>query len=58
MEAARNEPSAVMDAVASANDRPRAAAAIARLLAVDEDLADQVIDLSLAEFLGRQRGRR
>jgi len=55
VERARDCPAGVMRAVALSDERSTAAAALARLLEIEHDLADELIDLKLAEFVGRAR---
>lgn len=48
---ARQQPVAVMEAVGAAASREEAAAALGRLLAVDDGLADNLLDLRISDFL-------
>jgi hypothetical protein len=54
---ARKRPVEVIEAVATCGSREQAAAALADLLDVDERLAEQLLDLQVAEFLGQLQAR-
>ena len=53
VERARDRPVEVMTVVSASGERPDAVAALASLLEIPADLADQLLDLRLSEFLGR-----
>jgi hypothetical protein len=55
VEAARDCPAEVMRAVSMADQRSAAAVALACLLEIDADLAEDLIDMKLSEFLGQAR---
>ena len=50
---ARQRPLDVIDAVARTHTRDEAAAALGRLLEIEEQLADQLLDLHVSDFIGR-----
>ena len=55
VERARDRPTEVMTVVSLSDTRADAVAALASLLGIQADLADQLLDLKLSEFLGRAR---
>lgn len=51
---AQQDPVAVIGAISASADRGKAAAALAKLLEIDEKLADQLLDLHLSDFIARR----
>ncbi|MCG3751966.1 hypothetical protein [Amycolatopsis sp. Poz14] len=50
---ARQHPAAIIQAVSSCSSRGDAAAALMPLLKIDRDLADQLLDLHVSDFIGQ-----